>query len=139
MLAETTRLVEQNTPPELAQRFETQLKENISRYAGADRQAIEQRLREIDSEWDIERAIEFEAPVTIGLGIALGMLSKRRWFAVSAMAASMVIVHNLQGWYPLLPIFRRLGLRTQQEIGFERMALKVLRGDHNAYQANAIH
>lgn len=139
MLSNTTQRVELNTSPELTQEFEAQLKESISRYAGADRQVIDQRLQELDREWDIERAIESEAPTMIGLGIALGILHDRKWFAVSAMAASMVILHNLQGWYPLLPLFRRLGLRAQQEIEQERMALKVLRGDHKVYQVRTIH
>lgn len=139
MLSTTTQRVELNTLPALNQRFEARLKESISRYVGADRQAIDQRLRELDREWDIERAIESEAPTMIGLGIALGVLHNRKWFAVSAIAASMVVLHNLQGWYPLLPLFRRLGLRTQQEIEQERIALKVLRGDHEAYQARTIH
>ncbi len=139
MLSDTTRRVELNTSPVLTQEFESQLKENLSRFVGADRQAIDQRLQELDREWDIERAIESEAPTMIGLGIALGIFHNRKWFAVSAMAASMVILHSLQGWYPLLPLFRRLGLRSQQEIEQERMALKVLRGDHEAYQVRTIH
>ena len=71
--------------------------------------------------------------------VALGFLAGRKWFSLSAMAASMVVLHNLQGWYPLLPLLRNLGVRTQQEIEQERMALKVLRGDHQAYQPQAIH
>jgi hypothetical protein len=100
-------------------------------------------LRELDSEWNIERVIEVEAPTMISLGAALGFLAGRKWFSLSAMAASMVVLHNLQGWYPLLPLLlpllRKLGVRTQPEIEQERMALKVLRGDHQAYQPHAIH
>jgi hypothetical protein len=35
----------------------------------------------------------------------------------------------LKGWYPLLPAFRRMGVRTSREIARERYALKALRGD----------
>ena len=35
----------------------------------------------------------------------------------------------MQGWYPLLPLFRRMGIRTRQEIDREKFALKTLRGD----------
>lgn len=135
MLSATAERVELNTVAAVNRKFDDQLKENISRYAAAGRPAIDRRLRELDREWNVERAIETEAPMMIGLGIALGTLHDRKWFAVSALAASMVILHNLQGWYPLLPIFRRLGLRSQYEIEQERNALKVLRGDHEAYQA----
>jgi hypothetical protein len=35
----------------------------------------------------------------------------------------------VSGWYPLMPLFRRLGIRTAREIERERYALKALRGD----------
>ena len=120
------------------QRFDQQLRENIARIKGADRRAIEQRLSELDREWNVERAIELEAPTMILLGLALGSLSNRKWFAVSAMAASMVILHNLQGWYPLLPVFRAAGLRTAEEIEQERMALKAMLGEKSTL-AHRVH
>lgn len=102
-------------------------------------QAIERRLQELDREWNVERFIEIEAPLTIGLGIALGLSHDRKWFALSAAAAGMVVLHSLQGWYPLLPLFRRMGIRSQDEIEQERNALRVLRGDHASYRSSAIH
>jgi hypothetical protein len=139
MLSATTQRVELNSAPLVNQKFEAQLRDNISRFAAADRQAIEQRLRELDSEWNIERFIETEAPTVIGLGIALGAALDRRWFALSVLAASMVIVHSVQGWYPLLPLLRRLGLRSQNEIEQERSALRVLLGEHQTYRAPSAH
>lgn len=139
MLPATVQRVEANTSPALTRRFEDQLRANISRYVGADRSTIDQRLGELDREWNVERLIETEAPLMIGLGIALGLAKDRKWFALSALAASMVILHNLQGWYPLVPLFRRLGLRTQNEIEQERNALRLLRGDHETYQTRSIH
>jgi hypothetical protein len=37
--------------------------------------------------------------------------------------------HVLQGWCPPLPLFRRAGFRTCEEIQIERAALKAVRGD----------
>jgi hypothetical protein len=138
-MIETTQRVEANTAAVINQRYEERLRENIARYAHADRQAIDRRLSELDREWNTERLIETEAPLMIGLGIALGLAHNRRWFGMSALAAGMVILHNLQGWYPLLPVFRRLGIRSQNEIEQERNALRVLRGDHRAYQSHSVH
>ena len=135
MLSGTTERVEINTAPALNRKFQDELKESVAKYAAEGQPGIDRRLRELDREWNIERAIEVEAPTMIGLGIALGTLHDRKWFAVSAMAASMVILHSVQGWYPLLPLFRRMGLRSQYEIEQERNALRALRGDHLAYQA----
>jgi hypothetical protein len=41
--------------------------------------------------------------------------------------------HALQGWCPPLPIFRKLGYRTKDEIAKEKYALKLLRGDFNVF------
>jgi hypothetical protein len=135
----TTQRVENNTADSLERRFDEQLESNINKYAGAGVEEIDQRLRELDSEWNIERIIEIEAPTMIGLGAVLGATVSRSWFALSAMAASMVILHNMQGWYPMLPLFRRLGIRTQNEIEQERSALRALRGDYRAYQSQTRH
>lgn len=109
---------------------ERQLRSRLSTHSRADPQQIDKRLRELDKEWDIERAIEVEAPLMIGLGALLGAVHSKKWYALSATAASMVIVHNTTGWYPLLPLFRKLGLRSQTEIETERNALRALRRDH---------
>lgn len=139
MLSETTQRVEINTSPALNQQFDEQLHENLSRYLDADHATIDRRLAELDREWNVERFIETEAPLMIGLGIALGLTRSRKWFGLSAMAAGMVILHGVQGWYPLLPVFRRLGVRSQNEIEEERAALRVLRGDHEAYRTTNYH
>lgn len=44
--------------------------------------------------------------------------------------------HAVQGWCPPLPVFRRLGARTQSEIDHERYALKALRGDFRGVAAD---
>ncbi len=138
MFPATTEKAERNTSPSSMQRFDQQFRENIARFRGADKQVIKRRLSELDREWNVERAIELEAPTMILLGLALGSLSNRKWFAVSAMAASMVILHNLQGWYPLLPVFRAAGLRTAEEIEQERMALKAMLGEQST-PAHSVH
>jgi hypothetical protein len=135
----TVDKVERNTAPELNEKFESQLKDYVTKYIGVDRHTIDMRLQELEKEWNVERMIEVEAPSMIGLGIGLGLMHDKRWFALSAMAASMVILHNLQGWYPMLPLFRRMGLRSQSEIDREYMALRVLRGDNEAFERHSVH
>jgi hypothetical protein len=139
VITATIDKVERNTAPQLNEKFESQAQRNVSRYIGSDRNTIDQRLQELEREWTVERMIEVEAPSMIGLGIALGLTQDKKWFALSAMAASMVILHNLKGWYPMLPFFRRLGLRSQSEIDREHMAMRVLRGDHEAFEQHRIH
>ncbi len=90
---------------------------------------IAERLRELDEEWDIERVIEAEAAGTVLTSLIFGALFSRKWLVLGVFAGSMLLLHNLNGSYPLLPIFRRMGIRTAREISAERYALKALRGD----------
>jgi len=41
--------------------------------------------------------------------------------------AAFLLQHAVQGWCPPLPVFRRLGVRTADEINDERVALKAVR------------
>jgi hypothetical protein len=139
MSVATTHRVEANTSDALNTQFDKQLKANIQKYANATTAELDQRLVELDREWNIERIIEMQAPTAIALGAILGATGNRKWYGYAAVAASMVILHNLQGWYPLLPLFRRLGIRSQHEIEQERSALRALRGDHKAFQTHTHH
>lgn len=124
----TTTRVERNTPDSVNDRIREQTKANVV-YFSEHPHEIDERLRELDQEWDIERTLEANAS-TIGLiGIALGGLLSRRWLFLPAAVAGFLLQHALQGWCPPVAVFRRRGVRTMKEINHERLALKVLRGD----------
>jgi hypothetical protein len=95
----------------------------VARYRTAAPREIEQRLHELDHEWDIERAIEANAASIALAGIALGAFVNRRFLLLPAAVAGFLLQHALQGWCPPVPILRRLGYRTQTEIEAERRAL----------------
>jgi hypothetical protein len=63
------------------------------------------------------------------IGLALGRLVSRRWYLLPTAVAGFLLQHAVQGWCPPISLFRRLGVRTAQEIDHERYALKALRGD----------
>jgi len=50
------------------------------------------------------------------------------------LVSAFLLQHAIQGWCPPVPILRRLGFRTADEINRERYALKVLRGDFDVAQ-----
>ena len=62
-------------------------------------------------------------------GLALALTVDRRPLALPALVSVMMLVHAAHGWYPLLPLFRRAGVRTRDEIDRERYGLKAIRGD----------
>lgn len=96
---------------------------------------IDQRLRELDEEWDIERLLEVNASTLALLGMGLGLAVNRRFYLLPALVMGFLLQHALQGWCPPVPLFRRLRVRTQSEIELERYSLKALRGDFGGLTA----
>lgn len=99
------------------------------RMAANNPQRIKGRLSELEQEWDIERALELNAATLAFTGVVLGALVNKKWLVLPAVVTAFLAQHAIQGWCPPLPILRRLGFRTRQEIDKERYGLKTLRGD----------
>lgn len=102
------------------------------------RAQIADRLRELDAEWDIERAIEANAAAFGLLGVALSATHDRRWLVLPALVSGYLLQHAVQGWCPPVPVLRRLGFRTAYEIKEERQALKAMRGDYAAIGVKSV-
>ena len=80
-------------------------------------------------ERDMERLLETNASAIAFTGLALGLTDSKKWLIVPGIVLPFLFQHAVQGWCPPVPVFRRLGVRTREEIDRERYALKVLRGD----------
>lgn len=85
--------------------------------------------RELDEEWDIERAIQANAATLALTGTVLSITHDRRWAFLPLAVTGFLLQHATQGWCPPVPILRSLGFRTPGEIERERYALKAIRGD----------
>jgi hypothetical protein len=118
-----------HTAKAVLSRIDDETEVRLRTYAQAGPTRIAERLRELDREWDTDRAIELEAAAMGLTGLALGALVRPAFFAIPGVVGAAVLLHAVTGWYPLLPVFRRLGIRTSREIERERYALKALRGD----------
>lgn len=129
MFPSTTHRVPQNTSEAVNQWIRHQTEQNVAQRAPGGRAAIAERLTELDNEWDIERLLEANAASVVLIGLALGTFVDKRFYLLPAAVGTFLLQHALQGWCPPLPIFRRLGVRTQSEIEEERFALKAIRGD----------
>jgi hypothetical protein len=125
----TTDRVALNTSEDINERIRRATDARIGWFAGAGPAAIGQRLAELDEEWDIERCLETMAPTLTLTGLALGLGVSRKWLLLPIIVQSFFLQHALQGWCPPIPVLRRLGVRTSEEINDERIALKALRGD----------
>ncbi len=89
---------------------------------------LTEKIRKLSTEWDIERVLETYAAAIILLSSIKGF-KKSRYFLVTGAVSFFLLQHALQGWCPPLPILRKLGVRTPEEIYNEKTVLKILRGD----------
>jgi len=126
-MAETASRVAENTNEQVNQRIQFLTEATLAHYAQRLDQ-IDSRLRQLQAEWDTERALQTNAGFVIGFGILLGLFVKPLRLLAPAVSAFMVM-HAVEGWCPPLPIMRRMGVRTAREINRERYALKALRGE----------
>jgi hypothetical protein len=127
--AATATRVTANTDAAVNRRIARTTEASVRRAAGGGEAGIARRLAQLDEEWDIERYLETGASSLTLLGLALGATSDKRWFLLPVAVAGFLLQHSLQGWCPPLPLLRRLGVRTAEEISRERYALRALRGD----------
>ena len=132
-MTSTVSRVPANTASHVNRQIREELAERVRYFAAHPRQ-IPRRLKELDKEWDIERAIEANASALALAGIILGATNDRRWLLLPALVTVFLFQHAVQGWCPPVPVFRRLGFRTAHEIEQERHALKAIRGDFIAVQ-----
>lgn len=128
IITPTARRVSDHTSPEVNRRIQQQTLARVDQLADEGPAAIERRLKALDEEWDIERCLETGAASLSLVGAALGATVNRKWFLLPAGVAAFLLQHALQGWCPPLPVFRRLGVRTADEINDERVKLKTLLG-----------
>jgi hypothetical protein len=128
MPATATR-VPRHTEEEINEAIHRQTVCNIGHFGKQGADAITKRLAELEREWDIERTLEANAASITLIGLGLGALVNRRWYLLPGIVGFFLLQHAVQGWCPPIPLFRRMGVRTETEIGYERYALKAIRGD----------
>ncbi|HIV70222.1 MAG TPA: DUF2892 domain-containing protein [Candidatus Aquabacterium excrementipullorum] len=126
IITSTARRVPDNTAPEINRAIHVETLARVILLAKQGPSAIERRLAALDREWDVERCLETGAASLILTGTALAASGDRKWLWLPAGVAGFLLQHALQGWCPPLPVFRRLGVRTADEINEERTRLKAL-------------
>jgi hypothetical protein len=128
MIAKTAHRVTDHTNPSVNERIRTETERRVA-YFEVHPEEIDRRLRELDAEWDIERTLATGSSTLTLTGLLLSFGVSRKWLLLSLGVQAFYMQHALQGWCPPLPVFRQMGIRTTDEINYERIALKALRGD----------
>lgn len=129
VMPETVSRVQKHTAPHINKRIMRETECNIAYFSVKGDAAIDQRLEQLNREWDIERVLQVNASIVGFTGVALGALVKRSWLFLPTAVLGFLFQHAVQGWCPPVSLLRRLGFRTSSEIDAERYALKALRGD----------
>lgn len=128
ILPPTARRVEYNTCDKDNERIRRETLENISDCIESGK-VIQNRLNKLGREWDVERFVESIAAIIIFISTLFGAKRSKYWHIVSIFVSVFLLQHALQGWCPLLPLLRKMGIRTENEIFNEKTALKIHRGD----------
>lgn len=111
------------TDQEINSRIDGVTNSNIQFYSNRPVWEVKQRIITLEKEWDIERVLEVNASTLALSGLVLGMTVNKKWLALPALVLPFLLQHGLQGWCPPLPILRRMGIRTRDEIDREKYAL----------------
>ena len=109
--------------------LDSQTQAEVQHHAARRSEAISKRIEELDREWPIDRVLMIGVGFNLLLGFLPGRVGSRTWYLFPAVVGGILLLHALQGWYPPLPILRRLGFRTRKEIDREKLALKAILGD----------
>src|SRR3954453_4785678 len=70
---------------------------------------IEDRLRELDEEWDIERTLEANAATLALTGTLLGAFVDKRFLVLPVAVTAFLLQHAVQGWCPPVRSFASAG------------------------------
>lgn len=125
--------VREHTAEVVNQRIDAITDASIATVVRQGRGGIVKRLVELDTEWDIDRALMTNFAVAAGAAFLVGFsryvntpwYARRRKGFLYLFGAQLgfLLLHGTVGWCPPASLFRRLGFRTQREIGHERQQL----------------
>lgn len=121
--------VRRHTSQADAENIDATIRSNVREYAARSLFGLDQRIAELEREWDVERTLEANASTLALTGALLGTTTNKKWFLLTGTVLGFLFQHATSGWCPPLPVLRKLGIRTQAEIDQEKFALKAIRGD----------
>ena len=99
MLPNTPDRVPLHTRTAVNRRIQQEIAESV-RWHARHPERIDQRLRELDAEWDIERTLEANAATVALTGTLLGIFVDRRFLALPVAVTAFLLQHAVQGWCP---------------------------------------
>jgi hypothetical protein len=129
LLAPRYDRVRRHGPEQTNEELLKEARERIARYADRPLDEVEERLRELEREWDLERSLQVNVAAWSLAGLVLGVTVSRKWLVVPGVVAGFLLQYGLTGWSPPVLLLRLLKSRTRGEIEAEKLVLRVQRGD----------
>lgn len=127
--------VREHSAQHVNRRIARAIEKNVDHLTRQGRDAVMQRLGELDREWDIDRVLMANFAIVGGAayGVGLRRYSRRRlfsqrpkgWLYFAAAQLGFLLMHVGIGWCPPVVAWRRLGVRTKTEIDLERSMLEA--------------
>lgn len=100
---------------------------NALRTALHGRNAIDQRLKELDEEWDIESLLKLQAFAFVLKYAIFGRIISKKFYLVPALVGIFAIQQSATGWSPPFALYKKAGKRTASEIDDERQSLLAMK------------
>lgn len=129
LIPPNNKRVEMHTKNKINKRIVQKTEDNLKKFQYADSDSLSERIKQLNREWDTERVLEANAATIIFVSSVIGFIYTPYWFILTGIISFFLFEHAIQGWCPPLPLIRRLGVRTQEEIQIEKMTIKFMRGD----------
>jgi len=108
---------------------EERVRDHVRYYSSLGPEAVSARIRELDEEWGVERALGVGLAGIGTFGLVMGLFGSRTFRLLTWLSLPLLLAFSLGRWSPPPSVTDRRGLRTRKEIEEERFALKAIRGD----------
>jgi hypothetical protein len=117
------------TGGERLRRIDAVTTDRVRAFSNQSPEAISRRIAELQREWSIERYLQLNVAAVGLTTAALAVTKNPKWGYVTCAGLALFLFHAVEGFDLPLPLLRRRGVRSREEIDREIYALRVLRGD----------
>ncbi|MBY0548087.1 MAG: hypothetical protein K2W95_12400 [Candidatus Obscuribacterales bacterium] len=93
-------VVRRKTSQEINERIDRQIERNVGYFATQSKEAISDRIEELEEEWDVDRLLARNAAVIALSGTALGAFLHRSFLVIPLLVTSFLWHHMQKGWCP---------------------------------------
>ena len=112
--------------------FSTATSTNYFTQFGRNPEAIQNRIQELEKEWDLERVYELNSTFSELDGTLLGKILNKNHTKLPFSTITVLTQEKGESWNAPISHFKSLGYRSAEEIEAEKQALKALKEEIEA-------